>query len=219
MKMVIFGAGQNGFQAFHILRHHPDVEVVGFLDDDQGRKGATVVGLPVFGGLERVAELRRSHGIEGGLVAIGDNAVRGRKTAELRAAGLRLVSAVHPQTFIDSPARVGDGGIIEMGVAVHPGATIGEGVFLGGGAIISHHSTVGDYCLIAGGVVFGGHVVVGAFTLLGVGAAIQPHVRIGNNVVVGVGAAVVSDLPDNVVAVGVPAKVIKQRAPVTLAQA
>ncbi len=48
-----------------------------------------------------------------------------------------------------------------------------------------------------------------------VGAAIQPHVAIGRNVVVGVGAAVVSDLPDNVVAVGVPAKVIKERPPIS----
>lgn len=213
-RIVIFGVGENGFQAYHILRHRPDIEVVGFLDDDPGKHGTTVLGLPVFGDLGAVDELRRRRAVDGGIVAIGDNAIRGRKTAELRTTGLSMVSAVHPQTMIDLPARVGDGVIIEMGVAIHPGATIGDGVFLGGGAIVSHHSTVGDFCLVAGGVVFGGHVSVGAYTLLGVGVAIQPQVAIGRNVVVGVGAAVVGDLPDNVVAVGVPAKVIKQRHPV-----
>jgi len=211
MKVVIFGTGENGFQAFHILRHRPEYEVVGFLDDDRGKHGATVLGLPVFGDLNAVPDLRRRQGVEGGVVAVGDNHVRGRLLPQLRAAGLEIVSAIHPNVFMDSPARIGEGVIIEMGVAIHPGATVGEGVFLGGGCIVSHHSTVGDYVLIAGGVVFGGHIRVGAYTLLGVGASIQPHVTIGANVVVGVGAAVIADLPDNVVAVGVPAKVIRER--------
>jgi sugar O-acyltransferase (sialic acid O-acetyltransferase NeuD family) len=218
-RIVVFGVGENGFQAFHILRHHRDVEVVGFVDDDPARHGSMVLGLPVLGDLSAIPALKQSRGVTGGLVAIGDNAIRARKIAELRGTGLELVSAHHPQTFIDSPEHLGAGTIIEMGVAIHPGARIGDGVFLGGGAIVSHHSTVGDFVLIAGGVVFGGHVNVGAYTLLGVGANIQPHVTIGRNVVVGVGAAVVGDLPDNVVAVGVPAKVIKQRPPIPDAQA
>jgi acetyltransferase EpsM len=211
VRTVIFGAGENGFQAYHILRHNREVEVVGFLDDDPAKHGTTVMGLPVFGGFDAISRLRVESGVEGALVAIGDNRIRGRVTPRLREAGLRLVSAIHPQTFIDAPVGIGDGAIIEMGVAIHPGATIGEGVFLGGGAIVSHHSVVGDFALIAGGVVFGGHVRVGSYTLLGVGASIQPHASIGSNVVVGVGAAVVSDLPDNVVAVGVPARVIRER--------
>lgn len=213
MKIVIVGTGENGFQAFHILRHRSEFEVVGFLDDDPQKHRTTVLGRPVFGDFGAVPDLMRTRAVEGGIVAVGDNHVRGRLVPKIRAAGLQLVSAIHPDIFIDSPAHIGDGVIIEMGVAIHPGATIGEGVFLGGGCIVSHHSTVGDYTLIAGGVVFGGHIQVGAYTLLGVGASIQPHVTIGSNVIVGVGAAVVSDLPDNVVAVGVPAKVIRQRPP------
>ena len=37
----------------------------------------------------------------------------------------------------------------------------------------------------------------------------MPGVTIGNNVVIGGGSVVVKDIPDNVVAVGNPAKVIK----------
>lgn len=214
MKLVIFGVGENGFQAFHILRHQPEHEVVGFLDDDAARHGERFLDRPVFGDIAAIPSLLQQRDVTGAIVAIGDNDVRARKTTEIRAAGLRIVSAIHPQTMIDSLARIGDGVIIEMGVAIHPGAVIGEGTFLGGGAIISHHSTIGEFSLIAGGVVFGGHVDVGSRTLIGVGAAIQPHRRIGSNVVVGVGSAVVDNLPDNVVAVGVPARVIRQRQPV-----
>ena len=37
----------------------------------------------------------------------------------------------------------------------------------------------------------------------------MPGVTIGNNVVIGGGSVVVKDIPDNVIAVGNPAKVIK----------
>jgi acetyltransferase EpsM len=214
MKCVIFGIGENGFQAFHILRHGAEHEVIGFLDDDTNRHGAEFLGLPVLGGFDALPSIRHERGVTAAIVAIGDNHTRARKTSMLRAAGFTMVSAIHPDTMIDSPACIGNGVIIEMGVAIHPGATIGDGTFLGGGAIISHHSTVGAFCLIAGGVVFGGHVSVGDLTLLGVGTAIQPHITIGRNVVTGVGSAVINDLPDDVIAVGVPAKVIRQRPPV-----
>lgn len=45
---------------------------------------------------------------------------------------------------------------------------------------------------------------------IGSGAIINPGVRIGENTVVGAGAVVTSDLPDNVVAVGVPARILKK---------
>ena len=38
----------------------------------------------------------------------------------------------------------------------------------------------------------------------------MPNVKIGNYVIVGDGAVVNKDLPDNCIAVGIPAKIIKQ---------
>jgi acetyltransferase-like isoleucine patch superfamily enzyme len=46
---------------------------------------------------------------------------------------------------------------------------------------------------------------------LGAGAKVLDGVRIGNNVVVGAGAVVTEDLPDGVVAAGIPARVLRQR--------
>lgn len=52
-------------------------------------------------------------------------------------------------------------------------------------------------------------IVVGDNVYLGNNVIILPGVTIGSNVVVGAGAVVTKDIPDNSVAVGVPAKVIK----------
>ena len=56
-----------------------------------------------------------------------------------------------------------------------------------------------------------GTVVVGRETHLGVGVSVRNNLTLGARSVVGVGAAVVADLPDDVVAVGVPARVVRRR--------
>lgn len=52
-------------------------------------------------------------------------------------------------------------------------------------------------------------IVVGNNVYIGNNVIILPGVTIGNNVVIGAGAVVSKDIPDNSVAVGVPARVIK----------
>jgi len=54
-----------------------------------------------------------------------------------------------------------------------------------------------------------GKIIVGNNVHIGVNAIIMPGVTIGNNVVIGCGAVVTRDIPDNSIAVGVPAKVIE----------
>lgn len=211
MRVAIFGCGENAVQAFHCLRHDGSINLVGFLDENRQTHGQSFLGRSVLGGLEELGSLERKHGVEGVVVAVGDCGVRKRLTEAVQAHQLRIVSAIHPKALIESPREIGEGSIIEMGAAIHPEASIGPGVFIGGGAIIAHHSSVGAFSLIAGGVVFGGHVTVGSETLLGVGVSVKPHVTIGSRVTVGVGAAVISDLPDGVVAMGVPAKIMRGR--------
>ena len=88
-----------------------------------------------------------------------------------------------------------------------------------GGIVISGYARFGDDCRIRNGVVvglknvdepiapvFGNNVDIGA------GAKVLGNIRIGNNVVIGANAVVLTDVPDDCVAVGVPA-IIKQRKP------
>jgi serine acetyltransferase len=53
-------------------------------------------------------------------------------------------------------------------------------------------------------------VSIGSGSWLGTGVIVLPGARIGRNVAVGAGSVVVGELPDHCVAVGVPARVIKQ---------
>lgn len=86
-----------------------------------------------------------------------------------------------------------------------------------GGIVVSGFASFGTHCRIRNGVViglarveepcapqFGNHVDVGA------GAKVLGNIRIGNNVLIGANAVVITDVPDNCIAVGVPA-IIKPR--------
>ena len=53
-------------------------------------------------------------------------------------------------------------------------------------------------------------ITIGDDVWLGGGVTVLPGVTIGNNVVVGAGAVVSKDIPDNSLAVGVPARVVKK---------
>lgn len=88
--------------------------------------------------------------------------------------------------------------------------------------------TIGDNCHITNGVAFETHdggtlifrhrvpdlevtkpIYLGDNVYVGNRAMFMPGVTIGNNVIIGAGAIVTKNIPDNSVAVGVPARVIK----------
>lgn len=54
-----------------------------------------------------------------------------------------------------------------------------------------------------------GKFIIGDNVHIGLNAIIMPGVTIGNNCIVGCGAIVTHDIPDNSIAVGVPARVIE----------
>jgi len=81
------------------------------------------------------------------------------------------------------------------------------------GVVVNGNAIIGKNCLLNGGNSIGirrpikhGELVLGDNVQLGVNACILGPVKVGNQVSVGAGAVVITDLPDNVVAVGIPAR-------------
>lgn len=54
-----------------------------------------------------------------------------------------------------------------------------------------------------------GKITIGNNVHIGIGAVIMPGVSIGSNVIIGCGAIVTKNIPDNSIAVGIPARVIE----------
>ena len=108
------------------------------------------------------------------------------------------------------------------GIEIHPGAKIGSCVFFDHamGVVVGETAEIGDGCTIYQGVTLGGtslykgakrHATLGKDVVVSAGAKVLDGVRIGSRVVVGANAVVAQDLPDGVIAAGVPARVIRSR--------
>jgi len=105
-------------------------------------------------------------------------------------------------------------------VDIHPGATLGKGLMMdhASGIVIGETAIVGDNVSLLHHVTLGGsgtgtgsrHPIVGNGVLLGAGVSVLGSVVVGHCTKVGAGSVVVTDVPPHCVAVGVPAKVVKQ---------
>ena len=114
---------------------------------------------------------------------------------------------------------VSQGAKMITGIEIHPGATIGRGLVIdhGSGVVIGETAEIGDNCTIYQGVTLGGtgkdegkrHPTLGNNVMVGSGAKILGPVCIGDNVKVAAGAVVLTELPENSTAVGIPAKVVR----------
>jgi UDP-3-O-[3-hydroxymyristoyl] glucosamine N-acyltransferase len=88
---------------------------------------------------------------------------------------------------------------------------IGRGTKIGAFCNIGHQTTIGKNCAITVNTVTGGSCRIGNNTRIALGARIRDRVTIGSNTIIGMGAVVTENIGDNVVAYGVPAKIVREK--------
>ena len=107
------------------------------------------------------------------------------------------------------------------GIEIHPGAKIGRRLVIdhGMGIVIGETAEIGDDCLIYHGVTLGGtgkdrgkrHPTIGNNVLIGTGAKVLGPFKVGDNSRIAANSVVLSEIPPDSTAVGVPARVVKRR--------
>lgn len=202
--LIVLGAGSHSKIVISTARALGYV-VEALFDDDPAKLGISIMGVPVRGCLQDI-----EHNPETaiwGIVAIGDNLVRQRVATQLGRVKWRTL--IHPHSWVDLSTKVGVGTLICAGAILQPAVEIGNHCIVNTSASLDHDSKLGDYVHVAPGARVAGSVEVGEGTLLGMGCCILPNRRIGAYSVVGAGAVVTQDVPDRVVAAGVPARVIR----------
>lgn len=209
-KLLIWGASGHALVVADIIRLQKIYEIVGFLDNvNPQRHGENFCGVPILGGQEQL-DACKEKGIEYIIFGFGDCQARLKFSEMACKKGFSLATAIHPTATIAGDASIGAGTVIAAGAVVSSQAQIGRNVIINTCASIDHECEIEDGTHICPGVRLAGRVKVGRAAWVGIGATVIDRVQIGMGTLIGAGAVVVSDIPDGVVAYGVPARVIRK---------
>jgi UDP-perosamine 4-acetyltransferase len=206
-EIVVVGAGGHAKVCIELLVAMG--ELVAFCVGGTDAAGVCV-GVPILAGDLHLARLR-GEGYSRVFIAIGNNRLRERLAADAIAMGYELVSAVSPHAVISPSARLGAGVAVMAGCVINAEAEIGDLAIINTGATIDHDCRIGTAAHIAPQSALAGNVVVGRTSFLGIGCNVIPERTIGQRVIIGAGSVVISDIGDDVTAVGVPARIITEK--------
>jgi UDP-2-acetamido-3-amino-2,3-dideoxy-glucuronate N-acetyltransferase len=120
--------------------------------------------------------------------------------------------------------KIGKNTKIDAFVYIEEGVTIGDNCKIRPFAFIPTGVVIEDHVFIAPNVTFTNdkhpraqgewtrlNTRVKRFASIGAGSTINPGVEIGENALIGAGSVVTRNIPDNAIAVGIPARVVGSR--------
>ncbi len=215
IKVVGIGAGGHAKILIELLAQAGKHDLVGFTDARRERWGTEFMGYPILGGDEMLAEL---HAKEVQAAFIGVGAVDGAGT-RLRAKlfrqaidlGFQMPTLIHPKGVVSPSATIGEGSVVMAGAVVSADVRVGDNVTIYSGTLIEHDSVIDDHVHMSPGVHLAGGVHIGEGAFIGIGASVIHRIRVGRWTTIGAGTVVLKDVPEHVVAVGIPARILDGR--------
>ena len=144
------------------------------------------------------------------LIASGEPAVRHKISEKLKQANVKLGQLIDVSTSVAKTAQLFEGVIITPLCSISSDAVLSSNSCVNTMSIIGHDVLIGENSVISSMVNMGGSCVVGENSYIGMGALIKEGVKIGSNTIVGMGSVVYNDIPDGVIALGNPARVMRK---------
>lgn len=209
--MLIVGAKGFAKEVLEVINQMNQLENLVFFDDvNDDIKGSLYERFPILKTSEEVSNYLKT--IDNQFtIGVGNPILRKKLYDKFISFGGAFTSIISPLANIGSyDIEIGYGTNILSGAIISNSSKIGMGCIIYYNSIITHDCTIGDFVEISPSVNILGRCNVGSFTQIGSNTTILPNLTIGKNVIIGAGSVVTKNIPDNCVAVGTPAKIIKK---------
>lgn len=147
-------------------------------------------------------------------IGIGNPHLRYKLYTKFKNLGGNFTSVLSPLAHIGHYGnKIGVGSNVMTGTIITNDINIGKGTLINLSCTIGHDSIIEDFVELCPDVNVSGNCTIGAYTFIGTNSVVLPNVKIGKNVIIGAGSVVTKDIPDNCMALGIPAKVMKELTP------
>lgn len=209
--LIIYGAGGAGRELAFSLSLESDENkrwrLVGFVDDDKSLWGKLINGVPLHG-----FEWLREYGGSLAVTTVGNPQRKRELIKSLKQfKDISYPLIIGPNSIVSDVVEFGEGCIVSLSFNwISPNVKLGDFVFVNCSTRIGHDVSIGDYTTVFSDIDISGGAQIGADCVIGSGVRINPSVKIGDGSIIGAGSVVAKDIPANVIAAGVPARVIKE---------
>lgn len=205
----ILGIGRNTVTVMDLLEDC-GYRIGSLLHYDHCRIGESYFGHEICGCFEDVLQ---KDSLEGELFALsmGNLQIRSSIFRRILDKGGIVPTLIHPSCQISRRASVGTGVQVLPGSIIQGDSSVGDNTVITVNTVIAHSAHVGSHCLVSGNVMLGAYSHTGDYTHIGQGSTIVSGKvqRVGSNCILGAGSVLISDMPDNTVYVGNPARFLK----------
>ena len=213
-KIILIGCGEHARMVIDNIEEVGNIEIFGIITSISEDVGKRVYGYQILGVNEQIDDIfKENQDLTGYFLTIGTLKNANMKIREEMYKKMdlkyRAINVIHPSAIISQHAQIGYGNIFEAYTKVANGVVVGNHCIVNSYTAINHDQIVGNNVLIAGNVSMAG-CRIGDNTIIADGASIGFKKSVGKNCVIGDGAVVTKDIPDNVIAYGNPAKVIRK---------
>jgi sugar O-acyltransferase (sialic acid O-acetyltransferase NeuD family) len=211
-KIILYGASKYGGEvADHIhdinkASTSPEWEIVGFIDDSAEMQGKSRDGIPVLGNKEWFKGKDVTQYFF--LCCIGKPSVKRKVIEFLDTQKVKYATILHPSVIKSTTATIGEGCIVMAGNILSTHVIVDSHTILNMGCMLGHDVHIQKYCCINPVSSINGGTVVGEGVLVGTHATILEGLTIGKDSIISAAAMVHTDVPEKVVIMGVPGRVI-----------
>lgn len=209
MRLAVYGSGGSGKEVYDIFVECPKErekwEEIIFIDDTKPEGTFRDCSMMPF---ERLCEIYSVDEIQV-VIAIGEPIHRKILCEKITEKGFKLGNVIHKDAKVSLFAKIGNGVVVQDGVIISSDAIVRDNVYINHRSMIGHDVQINRHSQVSAGVIISGGASVGEEVFIGGGCCVRDHISIGNRVILSMGSVALRDIPDDMTAMGNPARVIR----------